>query len=217
MKGMRYLLIAACALVFIACDKHIDIPDNSVKPGHILCTDGDLMSYDEYVSSKKTAIAVVFYINQNQDIQGDGYAVYLRDIHPQEFADSLGVKQGTSCDITAHDGNENTYALLNTSKIKSPLAESVFDMWQYGQSAYVPSVEQMRILYNSKSYINPMLIKLGGDPLPDEADDCWYWTSTEVEGQDYLKAWLYSLGSGTMQETPKWQAHKARPIVTLNK
>lgn len=58
---------------------------------------------------------------------------------------------------------------------------------------------------------------MGGDPLPDEADDCWYWTSTEVAGQETGKAWLYSLGSGAMQETPKTQAHPARPIITLNR
>ena len=35
-----------------------------------------------------------------------------------------------------------------------------------------------------------------------------YWTSTEVEGQQTVKAWLYSTASGAMQETPKTQAHK---------
>ncbi|KAA5299734.1 DUF1566 domain-containing protein, partial [Phocaeicola dorei] len=45
---------------------------------------------------------------------------------------------------------------------------------------------------------------------------CWYWTSTEVEGQQTVKAWLYSTASGTMQETPKTQAHKVRPIITIN-
>ena len=58
----------------------------------------------------------------------------------------------------------------------------------------------------------------GGNPLPaDNNCDCWYWTSTEVEGQQTAKAWLYSTGSGAMQETPKTQAHRVRPIITLNK
>jgi citrate synthase len=51
--------------------------------------------------------------------------------------------------------------------------------------------------------------------LPDAADDCWYWTSTEVEGQETAKAWLFSMGSGAIQETPKLQGHKVRAIVTL--
>ena len=74
----------------------------------------------------------------------------------------------------------------------------------------------MRLLYAAKETINPMIVKCGGAPLPDEPDDCWYWTSTEVKGQQTAKAWLYSIESGAMQETPKIQAHKARPIITLN-
>ena len=38
----------------------------------------------------------------------------------------------------------------------------------------------------------------------------------EVEGQQTVKAWLYSTASGAMQETPKTQAHKVRPIITIN-
>ena len=69
---------------------------------------------------------------------------------------------------------------------------------------------------SAQTVINPIIEKCGGDPLPTEADECWYWTSTEVEGQQTVKAWLYSTASGTMQETPKTQAHKVRPIITIN-
>jgi len=83
----------------------------------------------------------------------------------------------------------------------------VFDLWRYGQSAYIPSVAQMRLLYAIREAVNPIVTKCGGDPLPSESDaDCWYWTSTEVKGQQTAKAWLYSLGSGAIQETPKTQA-----------
>ena len=74
----------------------------------------------------------------------------------------------------------------------------------------------MRMLYAAKDLINPILKQCGGDPIPDNPDDCWYWTSTEVSGQELAKAWLYSLSSGSMQETPKTQTHKARAILTLN-
>ena len=136
---------------------------------------------------------------------------------PKAFADSLGVEQGTSADITAYDGNENTYRTCMKQKRRaSPMAEAVFALWKYGQSAYVPSVAQMRLLYAARGIINPVIEKCGGDPLPTEADECWYWTSTEVEGQQTVKAWLYSTASGAMQETPKTQAHKVRPIITIN-
>lgn len=193
------------------------MPDTAVRPGHILCVDGMALPYSEYEHSGKQAIAVVFHTGSDGETEGNGYAVYLWDMAPKAFADSLGVEQGTSADITAYDGNANTFALYKSEETVSPMAEAVFALWKYGQSAYVPSVAQMRLLYAVQSVINPVIEKCGGDPLPTEADECWYWTSTEVEGQQTAKAWLYSTSSGAMQETPKTQAHKMRPIITINK
>jgi hypothetical protein len=73
----------------------------------------------------------------------------------------------------------------------------------------------MTLLYHAKAVINPYLESIGGVPISDEPDRCWYWTSTEVKGQEAAKAWLYSLGSGARQETPKDESHKVRPIVTI--
>ena len=195
-KGMRlgimFLgMIPATALGLVACDEHRDFPDTGMKVGHILCTDGKVMSYEDYSLSGKEAIAVVFHLNRDEAMAGNGYAVYLHDLAPEAFADSIGIAQGTSADLAALDGNENTFA-------------------------YVPSVAQMRLLYASREAVNPYIEQCGGMPIPDSANECWYWTSTEVAGQETAKAWLYSTGSGTIQETPKWQAHKVRPIITLN-
>ena len=217
MKRTLLLTTALAGALLVSCDAHFDFPDTAVKPGHILCTDGKAIPYNEYKDSGRQAIAVVFHIDPSGNTEGDGYAVYLHDLAPAAFADSIGVAQKTSADIRAMDGNGNTFAMFATKEVASPLAESVFDLWRYGQSAYIPSVAQMRLLYSMKEVINPVIEKCGGEPLPDEADDCWYWTSTEVEGQQTAKAWLYSVGSGAMQETPKTQPHRARPIITLNK
>ena len=178
-KGMRlgimFLgMIPATVLGLVACDEHRDFPDTCMKVGHILCTDGKVMSYEDYSLSGKEAIAVVFHLNRDEAMAGNGYAVYLHDL------------------------------------------EQVFELWKYGQSAYVPSVAQMRLLYASREAVNPYIEQCGGMPIPDSANECWYWTSTEVAGQETAKAWLYSTGSGTIQETPKWQAHKVRPIITLS-
>ena len=212
-RGPVSAIVMAVALA--ACDAHIDVPDSAIRPGHVLCVDGTALPYSEYEHAGKQAIAVVFHTNPDGKTEGGGYAVYLWDIAPKAFADSLGVKQGTSADITAYDGNTNTFALYGTQETTSPMAEAVFDLWKYGQSAYVPSVAQMRLLYAARAAVNPVIEKCGGHPLSQEAD-CWYWTSTEVTGQETAKAWLYSMGSGTMQETPKIQAHRVRPIITIN-
>lgn len=215
-RTMAWGLALAATLGLAACDAHKDFPDTGIKVGHILCTDGKTMSYEEYNQSGREAIAVVFYLNTDEATAGNGYAVYLHDLAPEAFADTIGIAQGTSADLTALDGNENTFALYHTTETSSPMAEQVFDVWRYGQSAYVPSVAQMRLLLASRETVNPLIEQCGGVPLPDGADACWYWTSTEVAGQETAKAWLYSLGSGAIQETPKWQAHKVRPIITLN-
>ena len=113
----------------------------------------------------------------------------------------------------ALDGNSNTHAMRSTGT--SPAAEAVFDIWEYGQSAYIPSVAQLYLLYDTRNKINEYIRKCGGDEILDNPDECWYWTSTEVKEQETDKAWLFSLASGAIQETPKTQAHKIRPIITL--
>lgn len=218
---MRYYVGVFAIITMLsltACDAHRDFLDTSMKVGHVLCTDGKVMSLDDCERLDKEPIAVVFHVNIGNDdrMKGQGYAVYLRDIERREFADSIGIAQGTSADISAYDGNSNTFAIFAATGCKSPAGQAVFDMWRYGQSAYIGSVAEMRLLHQSKPYINGIITALGGDPLSDDAGESWYWTSTEVDGQQTAKAWLYSLSSGTIQETPKSQAHKVRPIVTLN-
>ena len=84
--------------VLAACDAHIEVPDTAVRPGHVLCVDGKAVPYSEYENSGKQAIAVVFHTYSDGETEGNGYAVYLWDMAPKAFADSLGVEQGTSAE-----------------------------------------------------------------------------------------------------------------------
>jgi hypothetical protein len=216
-KILLALSIASISTVaFNSCDEHFDFPDTAMKVGDVLCTDGEVLHYDDYENSGKEAIGIVFYINNDTAVEGKGYAVYIRDLGPEAFSDTTSVSQKTSADLNALDGNANTYAMFENASCGSPLAEEVFALWRYGQSAYIPSVAQYRLLYAHKALVNPCLMKCGGEVLSDEADQCWYWTSTEVGGQTEEKAWLFSMHSSTIQETPKYQEHKARPIITIN-
>lgn len=120
--------LLAIATLLVACDGHRDFPDTVMKPCHILCTDGKVVPATDFEQSGKQPIAVVFHVNYDEAIEGNGYAVYLWDLAPVAFADSIGVNQGTSADITALDGNENTFALYDTRETASPMAEAVFDL-----------------------------------------------------------------------------------------
>lgn len=106
-RKIQWFAMAVTAVLCAACDAHIDVPDTAVRPGHILCEDGTALSYVQYEQSGKRAIAVVFDTEHREGTEGNGYAVYLWDIAPAAFADSLGVAQGTSADIEALDGNMN--------------------------------------------------------------------------------------------------------------
>ena len=213
MKILHSICAALMAVAFVSCDEHRDFPDTAMKTCDILCTDGKVVRFEDMQSQGKKPIAVVFHINQTDNMEGTGYAVYLWDIASAEFSDSIGVKQTTSANVTAYDGNRNTYAMYASGV--SPAADEVFNMWHYGQSAYIPSVAQMRLLYQAKNAVNTYIQRCGGDVISDNPDECWYWTSTEVKDQESAKAWLYSLASGALQETPKEQPHKIRPIITL--
>ena len=213
MKIIHYICAALMAVAFVSCDEQRDFPDTAMKTCDILCTDGKVVRFEDMQSQGKKPIAIVFHINQTDNMEGTGYAVYLWDIASAEFSDSIGVKQTTSANVTAYDGNSNTYAMYASGV--SPAADEVFNMWHYGQSAYIPSVAQMRLLYQAKNVVNAYIQRCGGDVISDNPDECWYWTSTEVKDQESAKAWLYSLASGALQETPKEQPHKIRPIITL--
>lgn len=202
------------AAMFTAC--HCDHkPKPLVAVGNLLCADGSFVSADALDQTESKPVAVVFYVNTDEDVEGEGYAIWLKEIEEAAFADSLGVKQGTSGDMTAFDGNANTFKMFACEDVNSPLARKVFSVWSHGQSAYIPSVGQMRLIYRSRDIINPVIAKAGGDVIPVDDHYCWYWTSTEVKDQETFKAWLYSLGAGIAQETPKNEAHKIRPIITI--
>ena len=216
MKKILYLLFAAVTITVSGCDSHLEEEENTgIKDNQVLCTDGNTYTYDRCMELGKEPIGIVFYSNKDGKTDGKGYAVYLWDMQPVAFADSLYVRQNTSADITKYDGNINTFKIYATKGVDSPMAESVLDIWKYGQCAFVPSVAEMKLLYETLETVNPLIEKCGGTPIPQNSGNCWYWTSTEVEGQETVKAWLYSLDSGAFQETRKDQEHKIRPIITL--
>lgn len=188
---------------------------SSLQVGDVVCSDGSVLSKEKFSSSQKEPVAIVYHVNRNPEIKALGYAVSIRDVASTAFADSLGVEQETSASLEKEDGNENTHAMYRNEEVKSPLAVYVFDMWRYGQSAYIPSVKQLTYLYQQIGLVNQRIEAVGGLPISLQPGDCWLWTSTEVEGQRDSKAWLFSMQSGTIQETPKDQAHKFRPVISI--
>ena len=216
-KHFKFLVVLLALSILVAsCDDHERI-DNVIHVGHVLCSDGQVVSPDFCEQSGKEAVAIVFHVFSPDEKSGEGLAVSLKEQRPQAFSDTIGVSQGTSASTEMLDGNANTFSLYSNRNAGSPMAETAFGAWRYGQSAYIPSVAEMRLLFGSRSFVNTLIERFGGDRISSEPDNCWYWTSTEVSGQTTAKAWLYSLGTGTMQETPKTETYPVRLIVTINK
>ena len=219
MKQKRILLpiLAWSGLILTSCHcEHGEVDGllSSLQVGNVVCSDGNILSMDKFKQSDKEAVAIVFHINRSAETDNLGYAVYIHDMEPLAFADSLG--QGTSASLTEEDGNKNTYSLFNNDEVKSPMAIKTFDLWSYGQSAYIPSVRQLSYLFTVRHLVNECISEVGGTQINLNPGECWLWSSTEVEGQKENKTWLYSMQSGTIQETPKDQAHKFRPIISIN-
>ncbi|MCE9238051.1 hypothetical protein K0G90_14735 [Bacteroides thetaiotaomicron] len=222
MRLKRFLLpiLAWSGLMLTSCHcEHEEVTGylSSLQVGNVVCSDGNILPMDRFKQSEKVPVAIVFHVNRSPDADNFGYAVYIHDMELLAFADSLGIDQGTSASLTDEDGNENTYSLFNNDEVQSPMAVRTFDLWSYGQSAYIPSVRQLSYLFAVRYQINECITEVDGTPINLNPGECWLWSSTEVEGQKENKAWLYSMQSGIIQETPKDQKHKFRPIISLYK
>ena len=234
MKIFRKLFFFALLPVsmLVGCDEHAPV-DLDIHPGYILCDDGRIISENAFDDSVHTPVAVVF-----APFAADKHpvlAVLLSEVVNVQFADTLSFDQKTSCDITAFDGYGNTVALQATkiqrkeladsfcldnadNYYKSPLGLSAFRSHFFAQSDYVPSVAEMRLLYQNLDKVNGVILKCGGTPVCRSPQDagCWYWTSTEVRENNANQSWLISMADGSIHKTPKTNRYRARLIVEYN-
>lgn len=218
----RFLTFAIVSLmsvvVLTSCDEHEYI-DDSIHVGNVLCDDHQVMTLESYKAQGKSNAVGVVYATQTDE--HPILAVYLDEIKNVQFCDSLGMNQGTSCSLTAYDGFSNTSNLQNNIDPKtlhgSPMAQAVFDFGSFGQSTFIPSLQEMRLLVSSLPVVNPVIAQLGGIPVSTTSNDgaCWYWTSTEVAQNPSKQSWLVSAAAGSYQETPKDEPHSVRTIVYL--
>lgn len=222
---ISFFMISLLAVSLSSCDEHEEV-SRFISVGDVLCDDHSVIPLEEYLgSSHLSAVGVVFAL---ADDSHPLLAVLLEELPPVAFCDSLGMSNGTSCSTTAFDGYANTVAMRNSQKDGhgSPLADAVFASHRFGQSDYIPSYGECRLLFRSVSAVNNTIRVLRDrDQMPQwkeietlPADGaCWYWTSTEDSQDQPNKAWLCSMATGGFQQTPKCEPHPARCIVAVNR
>lgn len=211
---LSMMLMIAITIFSTSCDNHEPI-DRDIHVGYVLCNDHSCMDTASYFNqTKRQAVGVVF-AEKTED--HPALAVMFNELN-EVFCDSVGMVNGTSTDITSFCGFKNTVAMYNSYSAEtgkgSPLAMEMINFHANGQSDYLPSVAEQRLLASSARIINPVLERLGGTPVALEGD-CWYWTSTEVEDNPGVQSWLCSADNGRFLATPKTQRHKARAIVEI--
>ena len=240
MKTLHFPIMSLVAIgsmaSFNSCDEHEPF-DNSIHVGHVLLADHRTMSMEDYeTQSGAKAVGVVFAAQSGNH---PTLAVLLDQPSPDCFAEQLGIAQGTSCSLEAHDGFTNTVSLqagtysetesrwdaedsamvqYTNMRDLSPLGQQALRSHEFGQSDYIPSVAEMRLLVASLPTINPIIERLGGTPISTMPDggQCWFWTSTEVKENPENMAWLMSAVNGGIQQTPKDESHPFRLVVALN-
>lgn len=211
---LSMMLMIAITIFSTSCDNHEPI-DRDIHVSYVLCNDHSCMDTASYFNqTKRKAVGVVFAEKTDDH---PALAVMFDELN-EVFCDSVGMVNGTSTDITSFCGFKNTVAMYNSYSAEtgkgSPLAMEMINFHANGQSDYLPCVAEQRLLASSARVINPVLVKLGGTPIALEGD-CWYWTSTEVEDNPGVQAWLCSADNGRFLPTPKTQRHKARAIVEI--
>ena len=218
-KGITHPVLSMMLMISItifstSCDNHEPI-DRDIHVGYVLCNDHSCMDTASYFNQTKRKAVGVVYAEKTDD--HPALAVMFDEVN-EVFCDSVGMVKGTSTDVTSFCGFKNTVAMYNSYSAEtgngSPLAMEMINFHANGQSDYLPSVAEQRLLASSSRVINPVLERLGGTPIALEGD-CWYWTSTEVEDNPGVQAWLCSADNGRFLATPKTQRHKARAIVEI--
>jgi len=208
------VFFAVLGFSIMSCDDH-EVVDTSVHIGYILCDDNSCMDSASYFAQdKRKAVGVVFF-EKNDTLPA--MAVMLNE-KKGPFSDTIPYSFGTSTDIEACVGRTNTVSLSTGGDDKghgSPIGRETLTSHVGGQSEYIPSVKEMRLLSKSARTINPIIKRLGGTPVA-LSGDCWYWTSTEVDGNDNYQAWLCSAPNGSILEALKLKAYKVRTIIQIN-
>lgn len=215
-KGLMAVTAVIMSVSLTSCDKHEveDLSWHSWEPGMVYTTNGEVCSYEKCVVDGNTPEAVLFHIDKTGDSDAIAYAVTLKDCQAGAFCDpdTICFTQGTSVDYGAMDGELNT-TKLRYGQVVSPIAQNIEARY------FIPSVAEMYRLYSASLLVNYVLSQCGGDALPVNDRKCWYWTSTECEGQQTDRAWCFSLYSGRFESADKHQRYATRPImkIRLNK
>ena len=143
--------------------------------GDILCTDGTWVSLSDYAASGKTALGVIFHVD---DSGMHGWAVHLTDDctgcqwggDGTDIPDLPNFANGSAA-LADTAGYSNTQIIRNYGDAATYPAAWAVD---FNNGWYLPSMGQLYTLKSECNTLEPSLTAVGGTVLGG-----WYWSSTE--------------------------------------
>ena len=214
MKHLNFLLLATCILFFYPSPaQHLEVegktkltniekvttaPENVVRKA-----DGTLavMTINpSYAIGDFAHGGVVFWVTANGQ-HGKVVSIYETGVNPWSNVDSLIGATAQS----AINGAGNTVAIMmqaghekSAARLCADLAYSGFDDW------YLPALDELDLIYDSKSMINATATANGGESL----SSLFYWSSTEHNATQAL-AVNFTTGIPGTSNKPKNQSIRA--------
>ena len=187
----------------------------NVHVGEILCTDNSFVSPDDFASSGKTALGIVFFVDNTQQhgwvlalndasseiTWGDTESLCYLDIYNVNttvlFRDTIGAER---CDSIIRTAQRIGWPLATYSSV---VASAV----QTGEGWYLPSIGQLMILYANLPEINAAIDAIGsGSKMTGQK----YWSCTE-ENAGIISAWMMRYNGGPLV-APKNNTANVRAI-----
>ena len=154
-----------------------------VAIGDILCTDGSIINPNDYAASGRTALGIVFFVDESDQ---HGWAVHLEYQGSMAWCNNY-IDIPTLNNIRDfRDAIQDTDGYTNTGKIRNHGDASLFPAaWSvdYGNGWYLPAAGQIRQLYGYIPEINESIDIVGGDPFM-LSSNWWIWGSTECDDEN---------------------------------
>jgi len=196
-KNLKIVAFLLVGLLFSSCnpEDHFNNDNNNPEEnnyvvGSILCTDGSVVSVNQWPESGKTAQGVVFYIDGTGI---HGWAVGLKDLGDYAWSTN-NVNVGTLSDYSsADDASTDMDGYGNTQKIRNAGTSSKFPAAycvNFSNGWYMPACGQLYELVNNITTVNSSLSTLSESGVSvrtlNTTSACW-WSSTEFGSS---KAWF---------------------------
>lgn len=187
-----------------------------VHVGDIYCTDNTTVSPEDFAASGKTALGVVFFVDNSQQ---HGWALALNDAGLGTMTWGDG---GSLCYLNSYNNNPQ---LVNTDTIGSVRCDSIvrtaqglsWDLADYatavnasmqcGTGWYLPAMGQLAVLYGNMTEVNAALDVIDNS---SKMNGRQYWSCTE-ENYGVESAWVLNY-DGAAIATPKGTSANVRAI-----